>query len=670
MRFVAALLATILVGGTALLAPRPVYASAEGEIDSAWIHRVNADDVLNANAAAEAEGHGQLYLSSASNVFELELDLSELGDDHDLADGFTLTLTNGAFNGTYTTTTTNGNADDAACTTTWDASGVGGGVLAGDVLCAGAGVNHGTTIPFAITLPATGPAVLDVETTGEDFSVYFFVAEASDTIYVGNSAIADGDGSCGEGGPDFSPDASGQGSVRDALMSAMLAVDDDGDTIVICGGQYTYAQHFGEYDGDAEGAHDKITIRAEEGADAVLSGAFISWQLLRFQNTDVLIDGVIFFESGQPAIQTVSDDGIHELHVENAEFYGSDASNGAAIYAENMDVSVSSSTFGAAEDDPETPLYVEAGNQVSFEGGALYATSSDLTRAARISIQNSSFVGNIARGVSGGAIKVLGETQLSVRGTAFVENQAGSTENGCGGAIYLNNAHGSQIISSTFTDNYASYTGGAIASQSCNRFTVPGEAIPESVLEIRSSTFTDNQAVCAGGAIESLALRVSSSRFEGNEAGDCAGGAIAAPGLSRGTPFELINNRFIENTLDADGGDSCCHGGAVYVRFDGSGPGANPQIKGNYFMRNSSDTFGGALNLVSVMNVRGISRNTFQGNVAVRGGGISLTPACDASPIARRTATELQRANRFRANRADFRRDADIYRPQSESCVI
>jgi hypothetical protein len=35
MRFVAALLATILVGGTALLAPRPVYASAEGEIDIA-----------------------------------------------------------------------------------------------------------------------------------------------------------------------------------------------------------------------------------------------------------------------------------------------------------------------------------------------------------------------------------------------------------------------------------------------------------------------------------------------------------------------------------------------------------------------------------------------------------------------------------------------------------
>jgi predicted outer membrane repeat protein len=271
--------------------------------------------------------------------------------------------------------------------------------------------------------------------------------------------------------------------------------------------------------------------------------------------------------------------------------------------------------------------------------------------------------------VSGGAIKVFGETHLSVRGTSFIDNQAGMFTNGCGGAIYLNNAHGSQIISSTFTDNYASYTGGAIASQSCNPIEVDGLPIPESVLEIRSSTFTDNRAFCAGGAIESLALRVSSSRFEGNEAGDCAGGAIAAPGLSRGTPFELINNRFIENTLDADAGDSCCHGGAVYVRFDGSGPGANPQIKGNYFMRNSSDTFGGALNLVSLMNVHGISRNTFQGNTAVRGGGISLTPDCDASPIARRTATEVQRANRFRANRADIRRDADIYRPQSESCV-
>jgi predicted outer membrane repeat protein len=625
--------------------------------------------VLNPNAAAEAEGHGQLYLSSASNVFELELDLSELDDDHDLNDGFTLTLTNGAFNGTYITTTTNGNADDAACTTTWDASGVGGGVLAGDVLCAGAGVNHDTTIPFAITLPSTGPVVLDVDTTGEDFSVYFFVAEASDTIYVGTSVIADGDGSCGDGGPDFSSDASGQGSVQDALMSAMLAVDDDGDTIVICGGQYTYTDDFGQYDGDADGAHDKITIRAEEGADAVLDGFNNNQQLMKFLDTDVLIDGIVFYNSGDSAIEVSSSDGIHALRVENSEFHGNLAPYGAAIYAEDMDVTISDSTFGAEEDDLDTPLYSEGYNQVSFEGGALYATSSDLTRAARISVEGSAFVGNGAEGVSGGAIKVFGETHLSVRGTSFIDNQAGMVTNGCGGAIYLNNAHGSQIISSTFTDNYASYTGGAIASQSCNPMEVDGLPIPESVLEIRSSTFTDNRAFCAGGAIESLALRVSSSRFEGNEADDCAGGAIAAPGLSRGTPFELINNRFIENVLDLPGGDSCCSGGAVYVRFDGSGPGANPQIKGNYFMRNSSDTFGGALNLVSLMNVRGISRNTFQGNTAVRGGGISLTPDCDASPIARRTATELQRANRFRANRADFRRDADIYRSQSESCV-
>lgn len=674
MRFVAALLATILVGGTTLLAPRPVIASAEGEIDSAWIHRVNPDDVLNANAAAEAEGHGQLYLSSANRVFELEIDLSEDGDNHNLSDDFTLTLTNGAFSGVYSTTITDGTTDTGtdtgACTTTWATGDLLDGELGGTVECEGEEPNYLTSVPFTISLPSTGPAVLDVDTTGEDFSVYFFVAEASDTIYVGTSAIADGDGSCGEGGPDFSPDASGQGSVRDALMSAMLAVDDDGDTIVICGGQYTYAEHFGQYDGDAEGAHDKITIRADEGADAVLSGAGISWQLMSFQNTDVLVDGIVFVGSGMPAIQTVSDDGIHELRVENAEFYGSDAMNGAAIYAENMDVSVSSSTFGAAEDDPETPLYVEAGNGVSFEGGALHATSTDLTRAARISIQNSSFVGNIARGVSGGAIKVLGETHLSIRGTRFVGNQAGFFGwDGCGGAIYLNNAHGSQITGSTFIENTASYTGGAIASQSCNPGTVPGGRIPESVLEIRSSTFIGNSALCAGGAIESLALRVSLSRFEGNEAGDCAGGAIAAPGVSRGTPFELINNRFIENTLDADGGESCCHGGAVYVGFNDSGPGANPLIKGNYFKGNSSDTFGGALNLVSLMNVRGISRNTFQGNVAVRGGGISLTPFCDDAPISRRSATDLQRANRFRANRADFRRDADIYRLQSEACL-
>jgi hypothetical protein len=253
-------------------------------------------------------------------------------------------------------------------------------------------------------------------------------AEASDTIYVGTSVIADGDGSCGDGGPDFSSDASGQGSVQDALMSAMLAVDDDGDTIVICGGQYTYTDDFGQYDGDADGAHDKITIRAEEGADAVLDGFNNNQQLMKFLDTDVLIDGIVFYKSGGPAIEVSSSDSIHALRVENSEFHGNLASNGAAIYAEDMDVTISDSTFGAEEDDLDTPLYFEGYNRVTFEGGALYATSSDLTRAARISVDGSAFVGNDAQGVSGGDQALSPTIGHSVRAERLNRSPCGSAQ--------------------------------------------------------------------------------------------------------------------------------------------------------------------------------------------------------------------------------------------------
>jgi serine protease len=92
MRFVAALVAAILVGGTAALLPRSLYTPANGEIDNASVHRVNEDDALNFNAAAEAEGQGQPYLFSPSRQFEPRLVRSELGDYHDRSDDFTLTL--------------------------------------------------------------------------------------------------------------------------------------------------------------------------------------------------------------------------------------------------------------------------------------------------------------------------------------------------------------------------------------------------------------------------------------------------------------------------------------------------------------------------------------------------------------------------------------------------
>ena len=492
-------------------------------------------------------------------------------------------------------------------------------------------------------------------------------------IYVGSNADATAASSCTD--PDFTTALS---NINTALDLALTEVDHDGDVVIICEGLYEYGASMDQYDGSAEGSHPVITIRADDGAEVVLEGRDNNNQLLNFTNTDVTIAGIIFYESGGSAISVMSGDGIHSLTVEDAAFYLGNANNGSAIYAENMDLTVTGSIFGAAEDDAATPNYAEGPGISSYSGGAIFATGLDLPRAARISISDSTFTANTAQEGNGGAIMVEYETRLTVSGSTFTANSAEEYVGmgsyfGCGGAIYLRNEFGAEITNTMFTENSADFTGGAIASQSSpGSCAGDGAVYVRSLLEIRSSTFRENTVVCAGGAIESLALRVSSSLFEGNTAGWCAGGAIAAPGVVRGTPFELLNNRFIENTLDNPDPESasCCDGGAVYLTYDDeSGAGGTPLIKGNSFLRNSSDQYGGALTLVGSMSVRGISRNTFQGNVAVRGGGISLTSDCDASPIARRTATELQRANRFRANRADFRRDADIYRPQSEPCV-
>jgi predicted outer membrane repeat protein len=491
-------------------------------------------------------------------------------------------------------------------------------------------------------------------------------------IYVGINVNDSAESSCVD--PDFSLDDE---YIQDALTLAFDDVNDDGDVIIICEGFYDYGEsldQIDEYDGSAEGSHPVITIRAEEGAEVVLEGRDNNRQLLRFNNTDVTIAGIIFSESGGSAISVMSGDGIHSLTVEDAEFYLGNAANGSAIYAENMDLTVTGSIFGAAENDAATP-YAEGPGISSNSGGAIFATGFDLPRAARISISNSTFTSNTAQQGNGGAIMVEYETRLTVSGSTFTANSAEEyvgerSSYGCGGAIYLRNEFGAQITNTMFTENSADFTGGAIASQSSPE-TCAGDpdVYARSLLEVRSSTFRENTAVCAGGAIESLALRVSSSLFDGNNAEGCAGGAIAVPGMLPGTPFELLNNRFIDNVLDNPEGTSCCDGGAVYLAYDNeSGAGATPLIKGNSFLRNSSDTFGGALNLFGPMSVRGISRNTFQGNVAVRGGGISLTQNCDAQPASRRVASDLLRANRFRANRADSRREADLFRSPEYRC--
>ena len=659
MRFFAALLATILIGGTAVAVPSPARAVTDGEIDSAWIHLVNEDDVVHLDADIEDEGHEQLYLSDPSTLFELELDLSELGDNHDLADGFTLTLTNGAFSGDYSTTTTNGNVDNAACTTTWDDAGVSGGVLAGDVLCAGAGTNHGTTIPFAITLPATGPVVLDVDTTGEDFSVYFFVAEAGDTIYVGNSVLADGVAGCGESGPDFTTDASGHGSVQTALMAAFMAVDDDEDTIVICDGTYTYTDDFGIFDGDP--FHDSITVEAETDGGVILDGGTI-WGDGAFDLDDDLFE--------------ITEDGFRILDVQNSSLaiQGLELRNG---FADEEAMTSESEGGGAIRllNGSLTLDDVSLERNAGFVGGAVLVYGGVLTATGVRATQNAAYAGGaiaIVEGyadidgssfeanggfIYGGALLGLGSPNILVQRSNFSENFTSIA----GGAIAVSEVN-LTISGGNFIDNECnplSYglpeecVGGAIAE-----IPIMGDPIFQEAISISRALFRTNGATGSGGAIyvgSDVLTSIYGSNFIGNSATD-QGGAIR---LDEGTSeTSIMGSQFSAN--------HAAQGGAISIN-DGFGENLGAylmQISGNSFTTNSATGSGGALHLAfdnsGNVSPRNIRSNRFMRNTAPNGGAIVVENDFGSERTILRRFERALRSNRFTGNRAQDRRAVNI----------
>jgi hypothetical protein len=486
----------------------------------------------------------------------------------------------------------------------------------------------------------------------------------ANNIYVG-SAVIDGLGAdpCDE--PDFSVN---DFDMQITLSSAIQAVDHDGDVVVICEGSYIYSGDIDEHDGGAVGSHPTISIEAAEGAVIALDGDFaINHQLLDFIDTDVIVSGIVFQRGGDGsggAISVVSTNGTHGLTVVDSAFYLNQATYGAAIFAENMDVSISGSVFGAARNDDDTPLIIEGVNSASFRGGAIYAIGSGLAHHVDIVVSDSEFIENDVLEY-GGAIMVADQTRLTVTRSTFMGNEARTVGNSCGGAIYLLNEGGAQISGSSFVDNHAGYTGGAITSQTCHTYELQHL---DATVVVQGSQFEDNSADCAGGAIESLGLVVRTSVFSRNEAGTCAGGAIAIKNTPSGSRVELISNVFTENALT---GDACCEGGAVYVWYEGTGAGADPIIRGNTFRGNRASTSAGALTLRSVSNVSRVIRNVFWSNRAPRGGAISQRACVDVEERtpSRRATRQLLSNNRFRVNRADVRREADIYR-NLEPCPV
>ena len=184
---------------------------------------------------------------------------------------------------------------------------------------------------------------------------------------------------------------------------------------------------------------------------------------------------------------------------------------------------------GAAVHFPDVDkLYVRNSNFTNNRapnGGALYVTS---TAGGEFEFDNCRFNDNNALTGNGGALyltKTAGASisSSSIKDSTFDENTAAE-----GGAIYIDTGmDGINVSGSTFTDNEATATGGAIDTQT--------------TLAITGSEFDGNTAVNGGGAIHCQAnnMEIHSSNFTDNKATSTSSG-------NGGAVYIVGNNAVVE----------------------------------------------------------------------------------------------------------------------------
>lgn len=505
---------------------------------------------------------------------------------------------------------------------------------------------------------ATSVALISALFIGTPTAVYAGPVVAND-IYVGSNADATAASSCAD--PSFSTLLS---NINTALDLALAEVDHDGDTIIICEGEYMYTADIPLHDSTTR--HGVISIEAAAGDDVTLDGGD-QWQLLSFANmTSVSITGIKFLdaqvENDGAAIQIMGG----TLNVVDSSFTegGTATDNGGAIYSEPGHVTISGSTFtgnragseggaifvnNAADGDGVTVSdSVFTGNNeaegaaISVDGAGTAATISVIDSEfldndgayAAITIDNGSVEltnvlmdGNNNTSEDGGA--AYAEGNLTVTNSEFTNNSA----DGSGGALY--NLGDTIVTGSLFSENFAGDDGGAIYA--------------DGDLSVTGSRFSDNSSGQSdeGGAIAAInceEVLVSSSSFLRNTAGDEGGGAInvscnvnAAVVVSRNVFTEnaartyggaidqesssftirYVRNRFTSNSVTDSLSGSDGQGGAVWA--------FNATFSGNRFIRNSASDSGGAVYVTQSRDARSAKRSTFSGNRAPRGRDVYLS---------------------------------------------
>ena len=329
------------------------------------------------------------------------------------------------------------------------------------------------------------------------------------------------------------------------------------------------------------------------------------------------------------------------------------ASSGVSAALDRLSIRSGSATGGGLENNGGGLQVVTGAGTLQLTEVAFFANLANgdggaLATRAPVILSETSFLGN--RAVSGGGIAAT--APLTITGGRFVNNKAINFD---GGAITSSGTTSTiSITQSTFTDNVAAFSGGAIlAGQAAltvsqctfqgNRVTTfSGGALSASgVLEIQNSIFNSNTARNSGGAVSGGpgSITVNGSQLTGNQvlginclpacsSGD--GGAIFTFG-----PLTVTNTTLTNNFARLRGG-----------ALAGNGP--TTMVNASQLTGNKAGTPGDANNpgrggAVFVLAEAVLSDNVFDNNAA-------QSPASDGGGLFGENGPVQSTGNRFNGN--------------------
>lgn len=260
-------------------------------------------------------------------------------------------------------------------------------------------------------------------------------------------------------------------------------------------------------------------------------------------------------------------------------------------------------------------------NQAKIAGGAIVTSdvrNETLPLNANLKeIKNSIFENNKATDKSGGGGAIMNNqftNTLTINSSSFNSNSAND-----GGAIF--NTGSLAVSNSTFTNNTAQRTGGAIANVSDTEQKVNAN------LTVQNSNFYNNQSDMAGGAIYTdSTLTVKKSDFYNNRtnktvSAENSKGNEESSGLGGGAISSVMGDLNIEEASFTNN-ETNGNGGAIYSLI------GNQNIKNSDFTGNKAEQDGGAIYALSLDNSKEtttITDSNFINNTAVKNGGaISL----------------------------------------------